>query len=144
MKKACKLMLAVLLALSFTACQIAPAAGPGEDAFRIRVICESGGIQQLFYSCYLDDAYYAQGGMADLAGDELTADTELTLTFPRSYFEGAEDISRFAIDFSPYGKDDTSEIMTTEKVRFAPEYGKTYTIHFSGDKETGFQARLQS
>lgn len=143
MKKICKLVLAALLALTITACGGAPAAQPGEDAFSIKVICESEGIYQIFYSCYLQDEYYAQGGIADLDGKEITAESDLTLTFPRSYFEG-EAISGFAIEFSPYGKDDTSELATTEKVRFAPAYGKTYSIRFSGDKKTGFQARLES
>ena len=46
-------------------------------------------------------------------------------------------------DSSPYGKDDTSEIATTNRVYIAAEYGENYTIIFSGDKDNGFTAELQ-
>lgn len=139
MKKRYGILLAALLALSVTACGGKTAA----EAFTIKVICESSGLEKIFYSCYLDDVYYAQGGMADLDGQELAPGTELELVFPKSYFEETSDISRFSIDFSPYGAGDTSEIMTTEKVPIAAEYGKTYTIRFSGDRGSGFHAELQ-
>ena len=110
--------------------------------FTVKVRCESTGIYQIFYTCYFDGESCGMGGMADLNGGEITAETDLTLTFTESYLEG-KDISRFAIDFSPYGKDDTSEIATTEKVYIDAEYGNTYTVVLSGDEDSGFTAQLQ-
>ena len=110
--------------------------------FTVKVRCESTGIYQIFYTCYIDGESCGMGGMADLNGGEITAETDLTLTFTESYLEG-KDISRLAIDFSPYGKDDTSEIATTEKVYIDAEYGNTYTVVFSGDEDSGFTAQLQ-
>lgn len=141
MKKAICMLMAVLLSLAVSAC--GQDTTPAEDSFTVQVLCESKGIYQLFYSCYLGDAQYSSGAMADLDGNEITADTDLTLVFSRSFFEES-DLSRFAMDFSPYGKDDVSEIATTERVSFAAEYGKTYTIVFSGDREQGFQATLKA
>ena len=110
--------------------------------FTVKVRCESTGIYQIFYTCYIDGESCGMGGMADLNGGEITAETDLTLTFTESYLEG-KDISRFAIDFSPYGKDDTSEIATTEKVYIDAEYGNTYTVVISRDEDSGFTAQLQ-
>ena len=61
----------------------------------------------------------------------------------RKLADGA-DLSQFAMDFSPYGEDDTSEIATTDKVSIPAAYGETYTVVFSGDETSGFQAVLQS
>ena len=49
--------------------------------FTVRVVCESDGVWQIFYSCYLDGEYYGMGGMADLDGVELTEDTDLSVSF---------------------------------------------------------------
>ena len=84
------------------------------------------------------------GGMADLEGGEITPDSDLTLTFPAAYFGDGADLSQFAMDFSPYGEGDTSEIATTNKVSIPAAYGETYTVVFSGDETSGFQAVLQS
>ena len=111
--------------------------------FTVKVRCESTGIYQIFYTCYIDGESCGMGGMADLNGGEITAETDLTLTFTESYLEG-KDISRFAIDFSPYGKDDTSEIATTEKVYIDAEYGNTYTVVVWGGEETGVNAQQQN
>ena len=138
-KKLTGYVLAVLLILGLTAC----GGGREEDSFTVRVVCESSGIYQIFYSCYLGDDTAGMGGMADLAGGEITEDTDLTLTFPASYFDEGRDLSQFAMDFSPYGEGDTSEIATTEKVSIPAVYGETYTVVFTGDRLSGFQAALQ-
>lgn len=114
-----------------------------ENGFTVKVFCQSRGIYQIYWTCYLDGERWGSGGMADLEGNEITEQTDLTLHFPRDYFEVKEDVSGFSIDFSPYGKSDTSEISTTEPVKISAEYGKTYTILFSGDRTIGFKGILQ-
>ena len=83
------------------------------------------------------------GGMADLDGVELTEDTDLSVSFTRSFLGEDADLSQFSIDFSPYGENDTSEIGTTNQVAINAEYGQSYTVVLSGDRESGFQAELQ-
>lgn len=128
-----------LFLLSF----LAACGGGAEDAFTVRVICESQGIYQIFYTCYIGEESVGTGGMADLEGGELTAESDLALTFPASYFEEGADLAQFSMDFSPYGEGDTSEIATTEKVAIPAVFGETYTVIFSGDEAEGFQAVLQ-
>ena len=132
-------LLAALLALCLTAC-----GSGGGDAFTVQVICESPDIYQIFYTYYLGDEALGMGGMVDLEGGEITPDSDLSLTFPASYFADGADLSQFAVDFSPYGEGDTSEIATTDKVAIPAVYGETYTVVFSGDEASGFQAVLQS
>lgn len=131
---------AVLLTLCLAACS---AETTSEDAFTVRVVCESDGVWQIFYSCYLDGEYYGMGGMADLDGVELTEDTDLSVSFTRSFLGEDADLSQFSIDFSPYGENDTSEIGTTNQVAINAEYGQSYTVVLSGDRESGLQAELQ-
>lgn len=66
----------------------------------------------------------------------------ISVTFTEEYLEH-KDISAFSMDFSPYGKNDAAELATTARVSIDAEYGKTYTIIFSGDQESGFSAKLQ-
>ena len=47
-KRLC-LLGACLMCFGLTGCAAAE-----EDAFQVQVICESSGIQQIFWSCYLD------------------------------------------------------------------------------------------
>lgn len=136
-----KTVLAAVLLLVFclAACGGQNAA---EDAFTIRVVCESDGIWQIFYSCYLDGEYCGMGGVADLDGGELTEETDLSISFTRSFLGQDADISQFSMDFSPYGQDDTSEIGTTNRVAIRAEYGQSYMVFLSGDRDSGFQAAL--
>ena len=92
---------------------------------------------------YIDNEYYSKGGMADLEGNVITEETDMTLTFPKGYFED-KDISKISFTFSPYGKDDIEEIATTDMLKINAEYGKTYNITFFGDKENGFKAELKN
>ncbi|MBQ8935161.1 MAG: hypothetical protein IJ049_01980 [Oscillospiraceae bacterium] len=131
----CVLASCFALLLCLTGC------GAGDDTVTFRLVCRSEDIYQIFYTCYIDGEYFCMGGLADLDGNTLTEDSDLTFSFPESYFEGA-DISKISFTFSPYGKDDTSEIATTERLSIPAEYGKTYTIYFSGDQENGFTAEL--
>ena len=96
---------------------------PAEDAFTVEVRCESQGVYQLYYTYYLDGESCGMGGKARL--------------------DGREDIRTFAIDFSPYGKDDVREIGTTNRLEIPAEYGKRWVVVFSGDRETGYTAQLQ-
>ena len=89
-----------MLALCLTACGQAA----GGDAFTVQVICESPDIYQIFYTYYLGDEALGMGGMADLEGGEITPDSDLSLTFPASYFADGADLSQFTMDFSPYGE----------------------------------------
>ena len=131
----CILAALATLLLCLTGC------GNGDDTVTFRLVCQSKDIYQIYYTCYIDGESFCMGGLADLDGNELTEETDLTFSLSRDYFEGA-DISKLSFDFSPYGKDDTSEIATTERLYIAAEYGKTYTIYFSGDREHGFTVEL--
>lgn len=136
---------ALLAANLLTACAAPPeqAEEVPDDTFAVRLICESQDIYRIYYSCYLDGAYYSMGGVADLDGKELTEEAPMTIYFPKSYFDGAEDISTFSMDFSPYGENDTSELATTARLSIPAAYGTCCTVVFSGDRETGFTAALQ-
>lgn len=133
------LFLALVLLLS--ACEAAPEEA-ADPSFTVRVICESEDVYQIFYTFYIGDESRGMGGMADLEGKALTNETDLTLTFTESYLESA-DISQFSMDFSPYGKDDISEIGTTNRVYIPAEYGAAYTIVFAGNEADGFTATLE-
>ncbi len=140
MKKLLACAFALFLALGLCACGINSSAA--SDAFTLKIRCESPDIYSIFYTCYIDGQTRGHGGMSDLDGQALTDGTGLELNFSRSFFEEGDDIAGFSIDFSPYGKDDVSEITTTAPLNIAAEYGKTYQIVFSGDRENGFQAQL--
>ncbi len=129
------------LALLLSACEAAPEEAE-EPFFTVRVICESEDVYQIFYTFYIGDESRGMGGMADLEGNAITSETDLSLTFTESYLESA-DISQFSMDFSPYGKDDVSEIGTTNRVYIPAEYGNTYTIVFAGNETDGFTATLE-
>ena len=135
------LPLILALALLLSACEAAPEEVE-DPSFTVRVICESEDIYQIFYTFYIGDESRGMGGMADLEGKALTNETDLTLTFTESYLESA-DISQFSMDFSPYGKDDISEIGTTNRVYIPAEYGAAYTIVFAGNEADGFTATLE-
>lgn len=139
MRKILGWIMAAALALLTAGCGSQPA----EDAFTVEVRCESQGVYQLYYTYYLDGESCGMGGMADLDGRELTAETELRLEFSKARLDGREDIRTFAIDFSPYGKDDVREIGTTNRLEIPAEYGKRWVVVFSGDRETGYTAQLQ-
>lgn len=113
-----------------------------ENSFTVKVVCESQGIQQIFYTYYIGGASRGMGGMADLEGGALTEATDLTLTFQPASFDQGDDLSAFSIDFSPYGAGDTEEMATTEPLAFPVAYGERYTVIFSGSREEGFRAVL--
>ena len=131
----------IVLALGLSAC--GGQGTGGGDAFTVRVVCQSEDVYQIFYTCYVGGESRGMGGMADLEGGELTEDTDLTLTFPRSCFEEGDDVGTFSMDFSPYGENDTSELATTARLSIPAAYGTCCTVVFSGDRETGFTAALQ-
>lgn len=136
MKKFTASLLGLLLVL-LTACS-----SKSEDTFSIKVICESKDIYQLFYTCYVGNEVRGMGGYADLDGAEITENTDITITFPASQFNENDNLSDFTIDFSPYGKNDTSEIATTKRILVSAKYGETYTIYFRGNETDGFYAEL--
>ena len=91
---------ALLAANLLTACGVQASAPPEavpDDTFAVRLICKSRDVYRIYYSCYLDGAYCGMGGVADLDGKALTEEAPMTLYFPKSYFDGAEDISSFSI-----------------------------------------------
>ncbi len=141
-------LLAWALAFGLAGCGATEGAGLGGKAstgdpsvVSVDVICESEGVYQLFYTLYLDGESYSVGGWGDYDHGSLTGRT-LSCSFSKDYFED-RDISTLAMDFSPYGKDDASEIATTDPVELHPEYGGAYTIVFSGDESNGFTAELK-
>lgn len=145
MKKKCfALLLAMLLLLGFSACTAVPKENNDEaDRITINVICESSDIYQIYYSCYFGGSYYSMGGMADLDHKELTKASELSLVLTKPYLGDRDDISDFGMTFSPYGKEDTREIGTTNLLSIPARYGQTYTVVFSGSADTGFVATLR-
>ena len=44
-----------------------------------KIKCESKDIYKLFYTMYIDNEYYSKGGMADLEGNVITEETDMTL-----------------------------------------------------------------
>lgn len=141
-------LLVCALAFGLSGCGATEGAGTGgqsstgdPSAVSVEVICESEGVYKLFYTLYLNGESYSIGGWADYDHESLTGRT-LSCSFSRDYFEDA-DVSTLAMDFSPYGEDDTSEIATTDPVELHAEYGGTYTIVFSGDEASGFTAELR-
>ncbi len=141
MRKCAAVLAALILALALCSCGGNSAAG--SDSFAVNIVCQSENVYQIFYSCYIDGEYFGMGGMADLDGNKLSADSELQLVFTKAYFEGLEDPSGFSLTLSPYGENDTSEIGTSNCVYIYAQYGESYTVVFSGDAESGFTAALQ-
>ena len=111
------------------------------DAVTFKIICKSENVYMLFYTMYLDGEYFCQGGFADPDDGPLTAESDLSMTFAKDYFEG-RDISRMSFDFSAFGADDVEEIGSTQPVAVAATYGDTYVIEFSGNTENGYVASL--
>lgn len=138
-----KIILCILSLLFLVTALTACSEKTVDDAITIKVICESKELYQIYYTCYVDDIKCNSGGWADLDGGEITEKTDLSAVMNKELLE-KDDISHFSIDFSPYGKNDTSEIATTDKIYIDAEYGKSYTIIFSGDREHGFKAELQT
>ncbi len=66
-------------------------ANKSENVFTVKVICQSREIYQIFWTCYLNSERRGSGGMADLEGNEITEQTDMTLNFSRDYFEGEEE-----------------------------------------------------
>ncbi len=140
MKETVTVLIFALLLTGMSACGGTAGAS---DSFTIKFVCESEDVYQIFYSCYFDGEYYSMGGMADLDGGELTSGSTLERVFDSGFAEG-NDITKFSMDLSPYGKDDTSEMGRTNRVEIAAAYGESYTVVLSGDKESGFHARVQA
>ena len=130
-----------VLALCLAACA-APQEEVADDSFTLRLVCESEGMYQIFYTYYIDGVRRGMGGAADLDGGELSPDAPLEVPLPSAYFEEGDDLSAFSIDLSPYGKDDTAARGTTAPLAFPVQWGGTYTIILSGDEASGFTASL--
>ena len=128
MKQAALLWAALTLLLGLTACGGSPSDSTEDSSFSVRIICEAPDLCQIFYTYYVDGVSRGSGGVADLNGSALTAESDLTLPFPQSRFEQG---------------DDTAELATTQPIRIAAQYGQHYTVVLSGDREQGFQAVLQ-
>ena len=140
MRRLAGLLIAAALLLCLPACG---QAGGEEDAFTVDIVCESGGLVQIFYSCYIGGEYRGMGGIADLDGAVIEEGRVFSLAFDRNFFEEGDDPSQFSLTLSPYGEGDTQEIVTTQPVEVPAQYGGHYTLVFSGDRETGFTAQLQ-
>lgn len=119
-----------------------PSEKHNDNVVIFKIECESKDIYQIYYTMFIDGEYFSKGGFADLDGNVITKETDMTLSLPKGYFED-KDISKISFTFSPYGKDNKKEISTTEELYINAEYGKTYNIIFSGDIENGFKAKLK-
>ena len=139
MKRLLVLCLALLLTTCLTACREEAA-----DHFTIRLLCESEGVCQVFYTCYLDGTAAGTGGIADLDGEAFTPQEPRAIPISRSFLDGAEDLSAFSITFSPYGAGDTRELGTTYPLPISAAYGRSYTVVLSGDRAAGFRAALSA
>ena len=100
MKQAALLWAALTLLLGLTACGGSPSDSTEDSSFSVRIICEAPDLCQIFYTYYVDGVSRGSGGVADLNGSALTAESDLTLPFPQSRFEQGDDIALFSIDFS--------------------------------------------
>ncbi|MCM1364849.1 MAG: hypothetical protein NC122_10105 [Faecalibacterium sp.] len=141
MKKIIGLFCALAVITTFFGCAASEEkADPNAVTIGIRCDCED--IYQVYYSTYIGDKSYGIGSVADLDHNKMTANRVYETKLTKEYFENG-DVSKLVMDFSPYGKDDTHEQGTTNKVEINAEYGKSYVIVITGDKEQGFSAALE-
>ena len=112
------------------------------NAVTIGIRCECEDIYQVYYSTYIGDKSFGMGAVADQDKNKLTPDRVYETILTKDYFQNS-DVSKLEMDFSPYGKDDTHEQGTTNKLEIEAEYGKSYVVVISGDKEHGFKAVLE-
>ena len=140
MRRLAGLLTAAVLLLGLSACG---QTGGEEDAFTVDIVCESEGLVQIFYSCYIGGEYRGMGGIADLDGAVIERGRVFSLVFSRNFFEEGDDPAQFSLTLSPYGEGDTQEIATTQPVEVPAQYGGHYTLVFSGDREGGFAAGLR-
>ena len=139
MPRMVRLLLAGLLLMGLASCG---QPGGKEDSFTVNVVCESEGLAQIFYSCYVDGEYRGMGGIADLDGAVIESGRVFSLVFSRSFLEEGDDPAQFSLTLSPYGEGDTREIATTPPAAILAQYGGTYTLVLSGSRESGFAVQL--
>lgn len=140
MKRIAAVILLLCIPIVFAACS--PKNDSDPNAIYIKIKCQSEDVYQIFYSSYIDGQYYGMGAVADQDGRRLTSDMVLETVLTKSYFEDS-DVSLLSMDFSPYGENESYEMGTTNQVAIKAEYGKTYTVLISGNKESGFTATLE-
>lgn len=130
--------LLLILSLSLLGCQMKQ-----DAAFTIKLICESDDIYQLYYSAYLGEKRCSIGGVANPDQTALSPERPIDVEFTQMKLYRKDDVSNFVLTLSPFGKDDKKAIATTEKLAIPAEYGKTYTVVFSGDRLQGYTLSLK-
>lgn len=140
MKRIIAVMLLLCIPMVFAGCGQEGDADP--NAIYIEIKCQSADVYQIFYSSYIDGQYYGMGAAADQDGRRINSDMVLKTVLTKSYFEDS-DVSLLSMDFSPYGENESYEMGTTNQVAIKAEYGKTYTVLISGNRESGFTAALE-
>ena len=136
MKKVVSVMISVALVLGIlTGC----GAETETPSFKVELVVDIPGVYSVYYTSYIDGARAGSGAEADLDHQELEQGRVLEYEFTPALFDEGADLSKFAIDFSPFDNESEYELGRTNIVAFPAEYGQTYRIHLVHD-ETGYYA----
>ena len=136
MKKVVSVMISVALVLGIlTGC----GAKSGTPSFKVELVVDITGAYSVYYTSYIDGVRTGSGAGADYDNNELEPGRVLEYEFTPALFDEGADLSKFAIDFSPFDNEGEYEMGRTNIVEFPVEYGQTYRIHLVQD-ETGYYA----
>lgn len=137
MKKIFLFFVAFVLLVGLCACQTET-----REGFTVKIVCQSADVASIYYSYYIGNERLGMGGVADLDGKVISSKTPLEIIFLKAALEG-NDLQDFGIEFSPYRQGEAYEMGHTNRLHFAPEFGKVYTIVLSGNVDQGFTEELQ-
>ena len=136
MKKVVSVMISVALVLGIlTGC----GAKSETPSFKVELVVDITGAYSVYYTSYIDGVRTGSGAGADYDNNELEPGRVLEYEFTPALFDEGADLSKFAIDFSPFDNEGEDEMGRTNIVEFPVEYGQTYRIHLVQD-ETGYYA----
>ncbi len=136
MKKVVSVMISVALVLGIlTGC----GAKSETPSFKVELVVDITGAYSVYYTSYIDGVRTGSGAGADYDNNELEPGRVLEYEFTPALFDEGADLSKFAIDFSPFDNEGEYEMGRTNIVEFPVEYGQTYRIHLVQD-ETGYYA----
>ena len=108
-------------------------------SFKVELVVDITGAYSVYYTSYIDGVRTGSGAGADYDNNELEPGRVLEYEFTPALFDEGADLSKFAIDFSPFDNEGEYEMGRTNIVEFPVEYGQTYRIHLVQD-ETGYYA----
>lgn len=136
MKKVVSVMISVALVLGIlTGC----GAKSETPSFKVELVVDITGAYSVYYTSYIDGVRTGSGAGADYDNNELEPGRVLEYEFTPALFDEGADLSKFAIDFSPFDNEGEYEMGRTNIVEFPVEYGQTYRIHLV-QVETGYYA----